>query len=258
MTHEFDGDKYARASAHQREWGARLISQLTFTGHERVLDLGCGDGVLTAHLAELVPKGSVLGIDASEGMLEAARKHARANLAFELMDINQMNFDAEFDLVFSNATLHWVLDHRRLLANVYSALNDDGIARFNFAAEGNCACFFRVIRDIMARREFSGYFEGFDWPWYMPGLAEYRALLGQLPFKEATVWPENADRHFQDAEALVGWIDQPSIVPFLRCVEEPHKCAFRQVVVERMLRETAQSDGTFFETFRRINVYAVK
>lgn len=62
---EFDGEKYKNASSHQKEWGTRIISELTFTGAETILDLGCGDGRLTKQLADLVPEGKVLGIDAS-------------------------------------------------------------------------------------------------------------------------------------------------------------------------------------------------
>ena len=59
MAHEFDGEKYAKASAHQKEWGASIIAQMGLKGSERVLDLGCGDGVLTAHFADLLPNGGL-------------------------------------------------------------------------------------------------------------------------------------------------------------------------------------------------------
>jgi trans-aconitate 2-methyltransferase len=55
MAHEFDGNKYIEASAHQKEWGAKLIQELPVSGAERILDLGCGDGALTSQLAALVP-----------------------------------------------------------------------------------------------------------------------------------------------------------------------------------------------------------
>ncbi len=72
-TFEFDGEKYKAASTHQKEWGNDLISQLSLKGSEAILDLGCGDGVLTGQLALLVPEGTVLGIDSSVGMIETAK-----------------------------------------------------------------------------------------------------------------------------------------------------------------------------------------
>ena len=62
MAHEFDGKKYEKASAHQKEWGAKLISELSLRGNERVLDLGCGEGSNTAMIAGLVPNGEVVGL----------------------------------------------------------------------------------------------------------------------------------------------------------------------------------------------------
>jgi trans-aconitate 2-methyltransferase len=162
MIHEFDGRKYEKASTHQREWGTALIAELNLQGTERVLDLGCGGGTLTAQMADLLLKGQVTGIDVSLGMIEAAQPKARDNLQFALMDINDLRFSEEFDVVFSNATLHWVKDHRRLYENVGQSLRHDGRIRFNFAGDGNCSHFIRVIQDAMAQRTFSSYFAGFE------------------------------------------------------------------------------------------------
>jgi trans-aconitate 2-methyltransferase len=258
MTHEFDGNKYAKASAHQTEWGLKLISELGLSGRERVLDLGCGDGTLTAQLAELLPDGDVLGVDASKGMIEAALPKATSNLRFRELDINDLNFVEEFDVVFSNATLHWVKDHQRLFQNVYRALRPGGRIRFNFAGDGNCSHFFAVVREAMTREEFCQFFVGFEWPWYMPSHDEYEDLAKSSGLHDVRVWGENADRFFPDAESMVRWIDQPSLVPFLAHVASPAKESFRDFVVNRMLVGTKQEDGRCFETFRRINVSAVK
>ena len=145
MAHEFDGKKYAAASAHQKEWGAKLIQELSISGTERILDLGCGDGALTSQLAALT-QGTVIGIDASHGMIEAAKSHQADNLSFEVYDINSLDFESEFDVVFSNAALHWIKSHKALLGNVFRALKSGGILKFNFAGDGNCANFFSERR----------------------------------------------------------------------------------------------------------------
>lgn len=258
MAHEFDGKKYAEASTHQQEWGARLIAELGLRGDERVLDLGCGDGTLTAHIADLLPNGAVIGIDASHGMIDAARQKQRKNLHFIIMDINDLTFDAEFDVVFSNAALHWVREHGTLLRKVRQGLRAGGVLRFNFGGDGNCSHFFRVVKEAMGLEAFSPYFATFQWPWYMPTVAEYASLVEGSGFNDARVWGENADRFFPDAQTMVKWIDQPSLVPFMACVADKDKDAFREFVVNKMIELTQGDDGRCFETFRRINVFAKK
>jgi trans-aconitate methyltransferase len=254
MPHEFDGERYQKASTHQKEWGNKIIGEFQIAGREHILDLGCGDGVLAAQLADLVPQGRVLGIDASEGMINTARKIQKANLSFLVKDINSLDIAQEFDLVFSNATLHWVKDHSSLLKNTLAALKPGGLLRVNFAGDGNCTNFFKVVRKAVQQPEYVSYFQGFEWPWYMPSVAEYEALAKEFPFQQVRVWGENADRYFPDAAAITGWIDQPSLVPFLECIDGPDKQGFRDLVVKEMLAATCQPDGRYFETFRRINI----
>jgi len=254
----FDGEKYRHASAHQQEWGARLIAELELRGTENILDLGCGDGVLTAQLASLVPQGHVTGIDSSQSMLNAARRHVRPNLAFELLDISEVAYEARFDLIFSNATLHWVRDHRNLLGRVFAALRRGGILRWSFAGDGNCPTFNRTVREVMAEGGYADDFLGFLWPWYKPSIEQYQVLMGEFPFQERKVWGEKADRFFPDSEAMIRWLDQPSLVPFLAFLPEAKREGFREEVVQRMIRATRQEDGRCFEKFQRIHVYARK
>lgn len=258
MTHDFQGDKYRQASTHQQEWGKTLIESLALRGDERILDMGCGDGRLTAMLADHVPHGHVIGIDASPGMLAEAQQLERPNLTFLLLDINNITFRDEFNVIFSNAALHWVHDHDRLLTNVYQALMKGGIARFNFAGEGNCGSLIRVIREVMVLPQFRPAFIDLQWPWYMPSVEAYRQLAMGLSFIRLEVWEENADRFFPDADAMIRWIDQPSLVPFLSGMLEHVRQVFRDMVVERMVTATRQPDGRCFETFRRINFIGYK
>lgn len=258
MAYEFDGNKYEQASSHQREWGETLIGALSLKGNERVLDLGCGDGTLTAMIAELVPEGDVLGIDSSRGMIATALSKNRENLRFQLLDIEKIDFENEFDIIFSNAALHWIKNHETLLANVRRSLRPAGLAWFNFAGHGNCAALLGVMREAMGHQRFKTYFTSFEWPWYMPEVEEYAGLARSIGFERVTVWSENADRYFRDRETMVRWIDQPSIVPFLHPLPQSRKTEFRYFVVNRMIEKTLQADGTCFETFRRINLRATK
>ena len=257
-TYEFDEKKYQSASRHQKEWGSALIKSLHLRGNERILDLGCGDGGLTEQLSLFVPKGSVLGIDASAGMIQTAKEHRRSNLEFMQMNINDMDFDASFDVIFSNAALHWVKDHQRMLEKAYRALKKGGCLAWNFAGEGNCACFFQTVREKMQEPQFEKCFIDFEWPWFMPSVNEYEYLMADKDFSQVQVAEEKRDRYFTSADEMIRWIDQPSLIPFMQCLPDAVKQDFRDAVVQDMIRKTRQPDGTCFETFRRINVVAVK
>ena len=235
-----------------------MIEELELRGDEQILDIGCGDGRLTAQLAERVPGGSVLGIDASSAMIDGARKHERANLSFTVIDAAQLPFVEQFDLIFSNAALHWLDDHRSLLSLMERALKPGGKVRVSFGAEGNCVNLIGTLRLLLEEERFRTPFAGFKWPWYMPHVDEYRELVRQLPFSNARVWGENADRYFPDSSALFAWIDQPSIVPFVAYLDPATAETFRAAVHEQMLERTLQPDGTCFETFRRLNLLAVR
>jgi len=258
MVYEFDGKKYEKASIFQQEWGNKLISELNLKGDEDVLDLGCGNGLLTANLARLVPNGNVIGVDASEGMIEVAKEKEENNIKFLLMDLNEIDLSSQFDFIFSNAALHWIKNHKRLWTNIRKILKPNGFVRFNFAAVGNCSHFFKVIREVIIFEEYRKYFSEFQWPWYTPSLDEYENILKDFAFSELNVWEENADRFFPDREAVIKWVDQPNIVPFLENVPKDKKELFGEIVIEQMIKETLQENGRCFETFRRINVLAKK
>lgn len=255
----FDGAKYNLASAHQKEWGNELISAFPFTGHESILDLGCGDGVLTAKLAELVPNGKVVGIDASAGMIHEANKRKKRNLTFIQMDMNEINYTESFDFIYSNAALHWVKDHHRLLENSKKALKKGGIINWSFGGYGNCLNLNETLAEAINLPEFQPLFAGFEWPWYMPTAEQYKKLAEGFGFSAFHVSLENADRYFDNASAMILWIDQPCIVPFLDYLpDNPAKTQFRNSVIHTMLLKCKNQDGKCFETFRRLKVLAKK
>ncbi len=123
---------YAANSSAQYGWGCELIDKLTLRGDERILDIGCGDGKLTALLAQCVPAGVVVGIDASAEMVALASKRwgEGDRLMFRQMDAQEIrsatDLAGRFDVVFSNSVLHWVPDHPAVLAGIHHSLCASG------------------------------------------------------------------------------------------------------------------------------------
>ena len=261
MTFEFNPQHYIETSDPQQAWGERLINELNLEGHESILDLGCGDGRLTALLARQVRAGYVIGIDASQQMTAAARERHRlqTNVSFRTLDINHLCCENEFDVVFSNAALHWVHNHEQLMTNVHRALKPQGLIRFNYAGKGHCIGLISILTQTMAEPEFAPLFTDFRWPWHMATIKDTSELVTKAGFNQVKVWKENEEARFADQDTLIGWMDHLSLVPFLAAIEDPQQTQrFRDHIVEHMIQQMRQPDHTFVEASCRINVQALR
>ncbi len=124
---EWHALEYDEVSSLQKWLADRSLAQLTLRGDERVLDVGCGDGKITAEIADRLPTGSILGLDRSHDMIDYARKHnPRANLYFAVCGACEMAFPAEFDLAVSFNTLHWVHEQETALRALHDSLKAGG------------------------------------------------------------------------------------------------------------------------------------
>jgi trans-aconitate methyltransferase len=173
-TQTWDPERYARNARFVSELGAPVVELLAPRAGERILDLGCGDGALTA---ELVARGcAVVGVDASPLQVEAAR---RRGLDARVADGQHLDFTAEFDAVFSNAALHWMTEPARVVAGVWRALRPGGRFVGEMGGRGNTAHVLAALRGTLARQ---GVDASAIQPWYFPGDDDYRTLLEAAGF----------------------------------------------------------------------------
>lgn len=133
MTKEnWNANKYKEGSSYQYIQAMRAINKHSFDKASRILDIGCGDGRVSANVAELIPSGELLGIDSSESMIQQASrefKHVQ-NLKFALQDVQTMNFKNEFDTAFSSFCLHWFNDPLTVFEKIFKSLRSGGEAFF--------------------------------------------------------------------------------------------------------------------------------
>jgi trans-aconitate 2-methyltransferase len=146
---QWNAVEYHKNSSEQQKWGLELLDKIALSGNKRVLDLGCGDGKITAEITRRVPNGSVLGIDKSEDMIRFAQEHYRPevfpNLTFMLLDARNLYFDQEFDVVFSNEALHWIEDHPSVLHKIRGSLKAGGRELPRWADKGTHPVFSRYL-----------------------------------------------------------------------------------------------------------------
>jgi ubiquinone/menaquinone biosynthesis C-methylase UbiE len=152
----WDSKLYSSNSSAQKNWRFELLSKLHFKGSERFLDVGFGDGKLSAEVAISLPKGSVLGIDLSKEMITFSRNHYPPekfpNLAFMQMNASELNFDSEFDIVFSNAVLRWLKALETALRCFWKSLKPYGTFLAQFGGKGNVAEILKIT-DFMLEDE---------------------------------------------------------------------------------------------------------
>lgn len=257
----WNAEDYARNSGVQAGWAEELIGKLALKGDEHVLDLGCGDGRTTAKLAAHVPAGRVVGIDSSAGMIALAQDRFSAEhhptLRFQQADARTLPFEGMFDVVFSNAALHWVIDHRPVLAGIRRALVPGGRVLLQMGGQGNAADVIAAAERLLTDTAWDSYFEGFAFPYGFHGPEEYVSWLteaGLMPLRvelipKKTVHPSR--------EAFEGWI-RTTWIPYTQRLPEDQRPAFVSALAGAFLsRHPADATGRCSVRMVRLEVEAL-
>ncbi|MFZ6026779.1 MAG: methyltransferase domain-containing protein [Chloroflexota bacterium] len=250
----WDAADYARASLAQQAWARELIAKLNLAGSERVLDLGCGDGKVTVELARLA--ASVVGVDNSPQMIALAQATHRAdNLCFMQGDARQLPFTGEFDVVFSNAALHWVKDHAPVLDGICRALVPSGRILLQMGGNGNAAQVVAVVDEIRAGPQWVAFFDGFEFPYGFYAPEEYRPWLlaaGLTPLRVELI-PK--DTVHAGRPAFEGWF-RTTWLPYTQRIPEAQRGAFITEVVDAFLERNPPVNGEVHVQMVRLEVEA--
>lgn len=169
----WDPAQYAENARFVPHLGLPVVELLAPRPGERILDLGCGDGELTARLA--AAGCQVVGVDASAEMVAAT---CARGLDARKMDGHALAFEAEFDAVFSNAALHWMNDPARVVEGVWRALKPGGRFVGEFGGQGNVRAIQSALEAALAKMGLSA-----PRPWYFPSPTQYRQVLEAAGFK---------------------------------------------------------------------------
>lgn len=178
---DWDGRGYQRISGLQRQLARDALAQLVFRGDERVLDVGCGDGYITRSIAARLPAGSIVGVDASPSMIQAARSRPDppgADVRFEVGHVQSLTFVDDFDLVVSFNALHWVPDQIGALTAIGRALRPSGRALVQQVCAGPRRSLESTAMTVCAAPRWSGFFAGFRAPFVHVDPDDYPTIAG--------------------------------------------------------------------------------
>jgi trans-aconitate 2-methyltransferase len=185
---DWDAETYDRVSDPQLSWGLEVLERLDLNGDEAVLDAGCGSGRLTAVLADRLPEGRLVAVDASASMVEKARETLGDRAEVFAADLAELTLDEPVDAVFSNAVFHWIPDHDRLFAHLHAALRPGGRLVAQCGGTGNVAAMAAAIQRVSNRDPFSEHFDGWARPWNFRGSEETSESLRRAGFEDVRCW----------------------------------------------------------------------
>lgn len=239
-------DKYNQFKKERSAPFEDLFSLIRVRPGLQVIDLGCGTGELTQQLAERLPHSHVLGIDASPQMLEKAHRLERPGLRFEQVSIEQVS--GEWDLVFSNAAIHWVEDHFSLVPRLLSLVRPGGqlVVQLpsNFAHPTH-----KLILETAAEAPFHQALGG--WTRRAPVLSidQYAELLYHNQAEAIVVFEKVYPHMLENADALADWTSGTALVPYFERLDDAMQAAFMERYRQR-LRQLWPA-GPVFYPFRR-------
>jgi trans-aconitate methyltransferase len=257
---KWDPEDYSKSSSAQLKWAMELIAGLELHGNERILDIGCGDGKITAEIACHTPNGSVLGIDQSIEMICFARKtyllDQILNLDFRVIDAGNLDFDKEFDLIVSFACLHWITNHQPVVDGLKRSLKPNGQILIQCGGKGNAADLVEVIEKVISESEWNQYFIDFYFPYGFYGPDEYIIMLknaGLLPLRVELI---SKDMTQIGRDGLMSWI-RTTWMPYLERVPDTRKNHFVEEVTDRYLAaHPLDKAGIAHMTMKRLEIEA--
>lgn len=199
----WDAAAHDRVADPQAEWAREVIDRLDLKGDERVLDAGCGSGRVTKLLLERLPRGHVIGVDSSTAMIDQVRQSLGDEVELIVSDLLDLELGEAVDAVFSNATFHWILDHRRLFERLYAVLRPGGRLEAQCGGIGNLEDFLNSVESVNGDERFASYLRGMTstWNFASPGDTEIR--LERAGFQVRRCWLEERQTHPDDPRAYL-------------------------------------------------------
>jgi trans-aconitate 2-methyltransferase len=200
---DWDAATYHRVSDIQLTWALELLERLELRGDEIVVDAGCGSGRVTALLADRVPDGKVYGVDVAPSMVEHAQAALGDRATVFCQDLVELNLPEPVDVVFSNATFHWVPDHDALFAALHRVLKPGGRLVAQCGGLGNIDAFRKLADEVAAEEPFAPYFAGWQRPWNYATDTDTAQRLKGAGFVEVRSWLEPRSVTPDDPRAFV-------------------------------------------------------
>ena len=254
LAREWDAGEYERLSAPQTRWGVEVLGRVDVRGDEAAIDAGCGTGRVTELLLAKLPEGSVLAIDGSRAMVEAARRRfaGEPRVRVERQDLLSLEVEERVDLIFSTATFHWIWDHDRLFENLARAIKPGGRLVAQCGGEGNISRATKATRETMQEERFLEYFLGWQDDKYYADAESTARRLEAAGFEEVETWLHEEVAAFDSVDELARFLGTIVLGGHLEKLPQEERGPFAAAVAEKVV----EVDGRPALDYVRLNVMA--
>ena len=230
---EWNAAAYVQRSGLQEAMAAEVLALVHLRGDERVLDIGCGDGRVTALIASRVPQGSVVGVDASREMITFAETHAaRPNLRFQIANAANLPFQSEFDLIVSCNALHWIPDPDGPLGGIRTAMKPNAHAQLRLVPDGERKSLETVLEEARRSPRWANYFENFANPYLHTTPEQYAAAARRNRLRVESCHVTDKSWDFQSRENFFA-LGSVTFVEWTRRLPDSEKPPFINDVLDR-------------------------
>ena len=244
----WDAGSYAKEARFVSELGMPVLRLLAPKFHERILDVGCGDGYLAQQM--ILMGCEVVGVDSSRELVAAAKARG---VDARVMNAEALTFDNEFDGVFSNAALHWMVHLDKVMEGVFRALKAGGRFVVECGGKGNVKAIREGIEYAFARRGLDGY--ALPKPWHFLDVPETKTLLEDAGFVVESI--ELFERPTPLPGDVGGWVSTFA-KDFLASFDAENREDFVNDVIEYCKPMLMQADGTWVADYVRLRFSATK
>jgi trans-aconitate 2-methyltransferase len=265
LKYDWDATTYDHISDVIESWGHKTIERRKWKGNEIVLDAGCGSGRLTKILSIKVPHGKVFAVDFDLPMIRLAKENLAkiSNIQFIKMDISEIELAEKVDVIFSNAVLHWILNHKKVFEHFWKILKPDGQLLVQCGGYGNLTKTLSILNKVRKSKEFYNYFcnnKGEDiWnePWYFAKKEDTEKILQEIGFRNIQVFLENKEAKFPNKEDYFLFIKTIVLRPYLEyLLNDMLKDKFAKSVIQEI--EANAKELQWKLDYVRLNINAVK
>lgn len=259
----WDADTYDLVSNAQEEWANFIIKQREWSGDETILDAGCGSGKITKILSNIIRNGTIYAVDNDPNMIKKTKEKLGdvKNVHIIQSDLTATaefrNMQIKFDVIFSNAVLHWILDHQKVFKNFYDLLNSKGELLIQCGGFGNLEKTLSLFNTVKDSPEFNRYFHEWKQSWYFAKPEDTKSILKDLNFKNIQVYLSNSNIDFDGKNNYLLYMKTVVLGPYLKHLpSEQLKNKFIETTLD--LIEQDHPDLRWKLDYVRLNILASK